>query len=249
MFSFWKKRFIRIIPTYWLVIIVSGIFKQISLGEIIWQMSCVGFWIGKPVYDWYVPSLLILYFMFPAFVALLHRWNIYKSAFTFCVLGIALTLCLVLIGKGTPILFFSRIPVFFIGCIFGYRLQKKEEYSTKAVRAMYILAIVFFAFELWLSYHFDSTFLRKTALHHLPFALITPGALIMMSSLFQRLDSYRFTKYVVTLLSFLGVISLEIYLCHMSLRIEPYFIFFFVAIGAAYILNQIMNRINVIWKR
>lgn len=125
-FAFYKKRVFRIIPTYYAIIILFAIIYQKEFSVACWQLSCLGFWIGKPYYDWYVPSLLAFYIVFPIFIRLSNKYNIYAAAALFIFIGLVGTIGLIWIGRGTIILFSSRVPVLFVGCIYGHMLKYKS---------------------------------------------------------------------------------------------------------------------------
>lgn len=241
-----KKRITKILPTYLLVIIITCLAHSRSLNDILWEISCVGFWIGKPYYDWYIPSLLILYLLFPLYVYCSHRKGIIKTTLLFIILGLLLTCVLIASWKGTPILFFSRIPIFFIGNLIGYLLSHRLEViniKKKYYVLIILTSIIIFFGELYLTMHLDAVFLRKSSLHHLPFALIIPGMLLLISYVFEKIKSFTIGTFFTTSLSFVGSISLETYLCHMSLRYDPFYIYIPIALIFAYILHLIMYTI------
>ena len=94
--NFYKRRFLRILPTYFLCIIVFGLTKSVPVTDLLWQMSCIGYWIHKPYYDWYVQSILLLYLVFPIFIKLARRYGIGKIVLFASILGLLPTLFLYL---------------------------------------------------------------------------------------------------------------------------------------------------------
>lgn len=240
--QFYWKRFYRIIPTYYLVILISSLVLHKTIIDTLWRLSCIGFWISKPYYDWYIPSLLLFYICFPIFIYLSHKYNIYKTAVLFIIVGLIGTIGLILIGRGTIILFISRIPILFVGCISGYYLKYVKQTIRKPVAwGGIMLSVIGICSEIVLTCHFDATFLRRTALHHLPFVLIVPGLCLSLSYFFEWISKIGCVNWFVMALTFIGTYSLEIYLAHMSLRGSPWFIYIILAIGSGFLLSRIVN--------
>lgn len=209
--EFCKKRLVRILPTYFVCILVFGLIQHLSINDMLWQFSCIGFWIGRPYYDWYIQAILILYLTFPLFLTISRKYGIEKIALIGCVIGLMATATLVYLWKGTPILFFARMPIFFIGCYYGYLLVNDK--VIKHPRVWIAMAIVGFITELLLTMTYDVEFLHKSALNTLPFILIVPGVSLLLSRLFDLIP-----VGVLKPFQYFGKMTLEIYLCHMSLR-------------------------------
>lgn len=238
--SFYKKRIIRIFPIYILVILFFGFFNEKPISEILSQLLIFGFFIpGISSYDWYIPSLLILYIIFPFFFNNFRKRPIiyFLTAILF---GLLITGVLIFLQKGTVILFFSRIPVFVLGCWFAYELLSKDRFKNWGENLVYI-SIIFLLGEMVLSYYFSPLYLRKTALSHLPFFLITPGLCLILGSLFEFFSHKKFTFYLLIGLGFIGNLSLEVYLIHMSLGYLPLIPALLITILASYFLSIGLN--------
>ena len=75
---FYKKRLFRIFPTYYFL----GIFASLSLfhDDILsyfFRYTTIGFWTGGIYWEWYIPSLIILYLLVPIFKLLLDKNILY----------------------------------------------------------------------------------------------------------------------------------------------------------------------------
>lgn len=240
LIDFYKKRFIRIFPSYWLIIVISSFLKGDSFGTILWKISSISFWIGKPAYDWYVPSILVIYIIFPLFLFTIQKKGFWSSVLIYLLGGVILTALLVFIGKGTIILFTSRIPVFYVGCIFGRLISDNKPITNVFLVSCIVLCIFIFVAECWLSLNFNAVFLRQTALHHIPFCLIIPGLCILLSYLFFYLSTIKYLSYINFFFSKIGKCSLEIYLVHMSLRFSPSFVYITLAIILGIVIHNIL---------
>lgn len=247
--EFLKKRILRIIPTYYIIIIFFGFILHKPIKEIIEQLLIFGFFfpmVKISSYDWYIPSLLVFYLMFPVF----YKYFIEsprKVTLLAILSGLLATLALVFIQKGTVILFFSRIPVFFIGAYFAYKILKKEQFSKLNTILIMALFVLFLLFELVVTYMYNSDFLRKTALSHLPFMFIAPGLCMLLSGLFEKIQINLFGKRLLEILMFLGGISLEIYLIHMAfyedMKHIPTVVALSITIVASYFLSILLKRL------
>lgn len=247
--EFLKKRILRIIPTYYIIIIFFGLILHKPISQIIEQLLIFGFFFPMfkiSSYDWYIPSLLVFYLVFPIY----YKYFVEapkKLTILAIISGILSTLALVYIQKGTVILFFSRIPIFFIGAYFAYMILKKERFSKIATILVIVLSVLSLVFELGITYIYDSNFLRKTALSHVPFMFITPGLCMLLSWLFDMIHANLLGRKFLTILTFLGGISLEIYLIHMSfyddLRYIPTVIALSITLIASYFLSILVKRV------
>lgn len=79
--NFYKKRLIRILPTYYIVLILMFIISGVSAGsldfnKLLQDVSFIGFFfpcLKWSYFLWYIPAIIFLYFLFP----LLFRWLSY----------------------------------------------------------------------------------------------------------------------------------------------------------------------------
>lgn len=237
LLSFYKRRFIKIIPLYLVCIIIFGVIRGVSLSDILWQLSCIGFWLGKPSYDWYVPSILLLYVAFPFFVKLSKRCGIGGCVISASVIGMLPTALFIFLGKGTWILFTARIPLFFTGCYAGYMLAMKKDILHP--RILTIGSICALVIELYLASKYDYDSMHRLGLYYLPQIIIVPGMCLLLSQLLDKISTKVLYPFDI-----LGTMTLEIYLVHMSLR----FIYpnskFLIPIFVAIILHIFMKHVT-----
>ena len=219
---FYKRRVIRLIPCYYIVILLVAWFSNnISFWGIVEQMSIIGFFIpGLSYYDWFVPSILFLYLITPWYHKYFYNKECIATALA-VLTGLVLTTILIVIQKGTIIQFFSRIPIFFIGFYIGYSLKENKK-ITKS-RSFIILLILLAMFSLvilaylTLENNNDCIFLRRNGITHLPWILITPGFCFCCAYLLSVLEKFKTTNWINVILVFIGGVSLEVYLIHMGI--------------------------------
>ena len=241
VFDFYKRRFIKILPTYYMCIIVFGLITGLSIVDLAWQMSCVGFWIGKSYYDWYVPSILLLYLIFPFFVMYAKKFGIGRMAVIASFIGMIPTVMFIYLMKGTPILFTARIPIFFIGCYAGYMLANKK--TIRYPILLIAVSIITFVSEIYIAGIYDYQFMHRTGLYYIPLMFVVPGACLLLSALLEFIPNKILVPF-----RWLGAMTLEIYLVHMSLRtIYPkskYLLPIIIAIILHYTVKYATNFIN-----
>ena len=121
---FWKRRLIRIFPTY----IIIGIATCLLTGydtvlKFFWNYSTIGFWANQEC-GWFVSSIVFLYFLFPFLY-----FTIFKSSQLKILIPIAVLLffficynCFVdrSIMDTNHFLLLYRIPIFIIGALLAH---------------------------------------------------------------------------------------------------------------------------------
>lgn len=238
--SFYKKRAVKIFPSFFICIIVFGIIRGISFADILWQLTCLGFWIGKPSYDWYVPSILLLYLAFPFFVRLSKRYGIQKCVGVASLIGLLPTVLFIYLGKGSWILFTARIPLFFMGCYTGYMLTQNRKNAYPGL--LMLISICALVAELVLASMYDYDSMHRMGFYYLPQILIVPGGCLLLASLLDKIP-----QKILAPFNILGSMTLEIYLVHMSMRIihpkSMFLIPILIAIVLHYSVKYMTNKI------
>ena len=252
---FYKKRFIRIFPTYFFAIIFFGLCNQLEITEILKSLLLVGFYIPTlrwNSFDWYIPALIILYIIFPLIYK--HIKGICKYFIFIFITNILLTFYIsdFLIKNElntSIILFLTRIPIFILGAIYAhYENDINKKIPTKTNIFLLIIGIVL----LYNINYFNDDNIKRYGLLFYPLILIVPSFLTIINKI-------PFQKYILlcSKLSFCGKYSLELYLIHWNLYnlrtylntndrtiISIYLILcFFISFPLARYLNIIVNKI------
>ena len=198
-FSFYKKRLFRIFPTYYLLGLIASIFLfHDNILTYLYRYTTLGFWIGSIYWEWYIPSLILLYLLAPFFKKMIER----KMYFTYLFLIIACLACsLFLIDKDiiNREHFFTlyRIPAFLFCIISAYWLE--NNYSTKHFYLLIIVGISIFIL-LYPNHHLVYNYKYFSLLFLLPTFIL---AFILLS---------KHMKCLNPIISEIGKSSLEIYL-------------------------------------
>ena len=199
LISFYKKRLFRIFPTYYLLgIIASIVLFHDDIYTYIIRYTTIGFWIGGIYWEWYIPSLILLYLFAPLVKKMFDRKMLYV------ILSLAV-ICLIfsyiLIDKDVidreHFFILYRIPAFLFGMACAYWLE--TNYSTIIFYFFLIAGIPLFIV-LYPNHHLVYNYKYFSLLFLLPLFLLV----------FILISKYlKFTNYIT---SEIGKSSLEIYL-------------------------------------
>jgi hypothetical protein len=210
------------------VIIVSGICYHKDFVDLLYEIFPLSWFLGKPYFDWYIPSALLLYLIFGIDCYIIkdnenkHKSLIYHVCCLILV-GILLVSVLTLIGKGTVMLFFARIPVFGIGILVALFYKHNviiNPYFIYLCDAILIISIIV-VYYLFNSY--TSLYLFRNGLKFLPFAIIVPYFSFFYCRTVALINSL--CPIIPQIIGYIGKATLYIYLVHMALPKEPIFIF------------------------
>lgn len=196
---FYKKRLLRIFPTYYLLgIIASFLLFSDNLSSYLFRYTTIGFWTGGVYWEWYIPSLVVLYLVSPLLKKLIDRYVYLAGGVALCTLGLACYL----VNKDQildrPHFFFLyRIPAFIFGMICANWV--KNDISSKYFFIILSLGLPFFVY-LFPLHHQIYRYKYYSLLFLLPCFIM----------LFILLSKY--IKVINTVISKVGKASLEIYL-------------------------------------
>ena len=258
--DFYKRRFIRIYPT-WLVVAGSFyIWKYLTGGKFSSSIiDLIGditinwdFWLHDELTFWYIPATLMLYLWAPFYMELIRRHPEYRW------LPVAMVMWCVAVQWVTPIhqavghieIFWSRVPIFFIGINMGEAIRQKQTMNKSAIGLVILLFIMSLAMCIWLEQMRHGKFpLFVERMLYIP---LTVTALLLMSRMLDKAP-----QRLLRVLSFVGGLSLEIYLIH-SQFILPYIakmhlgywltflLVILIAIPVSWLLQKIIGRLTKI---
>lgn len=210
-----KRRLVRVLPTYWLVVGIYGVALRLAgrttLKTVAWTISTLFYWFGKPHYfNWYVPALLGFYLLTPLTVALLRRVK-YPQIVTaltwaacFAVHQLMSAPALGEIKGG----FVMRLPVFVLGCVIGIWLAEERQLTRRGAALWCAVAALGLAMAL------------TPQLYYVPtgfwFSLICAPLCLAVAWLLERLPKGGLRRG----LREIGGASLEIYLVNVIFVLE-----------------------------
>lgn len=215
--DFYIRRIKRIFPYYLPLVLAYSLYmysiNYISGGVVFTNMLLLSFWFNLPgTFDWYIPSLLLLYLLAPLF---LHYFKKNKIIPTVLVLIFTLVTYFLFVDTKLNYLLiaFLRFPVFLGGIWVGYLI--KENKVTKLNALSVILLGVSFLVGIGLLFYFfeyHPEFRTRFSQTMLPFWLMTLPFCMFMAYFFSKLENYKYP-----ILTFFGTYSLLLYITHVKI--------------------------------
>lgn len=210
--EFYWKRLVRIVPVWFLVNLyiqldnVGFQVQHINLLEFFKQMTGFSFWIDGNLYFWYIPAQLAFYLITPLFMYFYRKDK--KNAYAvFGIAWIILLLVSILLHDAKYFIFLFRWPVYFLGIGIGELSYKQRSISKRQITALMFLMLAGFVLV---------DFIRKNNGHgmirydfkYFAYVVIVIPFVFGLSWILSKI------KWRKSVLSFLGGITLEIYLLH-----------------------------------
>lgn len=122
--TFYRRRLIRIMPVYIVVVGITSLIWGDTWQAFLYKVTTIGYWTGDGCYDWYVPTLVALYLIYPLFHALIHK-SAYGIWFGLAVV-VALWTLFFCLPHGVDYQMLMRVPVFFLGAVIAKVLINNE---------------------------------------------------------------------------------------------------------------------------
>ena len=253
---FFIRRYLRIYPT-WLIIACLFYIPTFQGGST-WNWIYLfgeitinwGFWLHDELNFWYIPATMMLYLFAPAYMELLRRHPIYRW------LPVVMIMWCILVQYVTPIhqavghleIFWSRVPIFFIGINMGEMVRQKQTLDGTSIWMIWLMFLMTLLASIFLEQEKHGMF--PLFLERMLYIPLTITSILLLNRIFRRTPGW-FNKGFM----FVGALSLECYLLHIHFvlkYIEPYHLgywpTFFICIGitlpAAWILSKIAGWIS-----
>lgn len=253
---FFIRRYLRIYPT-WLIIACLFYIPSFQGGST-WNWIYLfgeitinwGFWLHDELNFWYIPATMMLYLFAPAYMELIKRHPIYRW------LPVVMIMWCILVQYVTPIhqavghleIFWSRVPIFFIGINMGEMVRQKQTLDGASIWMIWLMFLMTLLASIFLEQEKHGMF--PLFLERMLYIPLTITSILLLNRIFRRTPSWFNRGFM-----FVGALSLECYLLHIHFvlkYIEPYHLgywpTFFICIGitlpAAWILSKIAGWIS-----
>lgn len=225
---FYRRRLLRIVPTW--IVVATAFYMPDYLGARRFSRSLVDligditinwdFWLHDELTFWYVPAIMALYLVAPWYMRLVQSRPVYRW------LPLLMVIWCVMVQWVLPIhhavghieIFWSRVPIFFIGINFGEMVRTRRHLPGEAVWLLLITFLMTFGTCLYLEQvrhgHFP---LFVERMLYIPFTVCT---VLVMNRIFRRMP-----QWVNSSFRFVGALSLEAYLIHIHfvlVYVQPY---------------------------
>ena len=238
LFEFYKRRLLRVVPTYWTWMLLNGflsiiVFKNFKIRGFVADFFGIGFLSSKSYNNWFVPAIILCYIAFPITISFLLRkgeryWankNLFLMIAFASLPSIGILPILVFLNKYQLLIFAVRLPNFILGILIGLAYFKRRDHTLKNLNissSLFVLLIILGLIPLYLTLAFNTmVFNYRYGLLWYPFILLGfPLCLVLTNGMSWLENSFPETNIVVTIkrfLRFCGTYSLEIYLVHSSL--------------------------------
>lgn len=210
---FWRKRLVRIFPTYLFFVIAFLLLQhKLTFLNFLLYGSTLGFWFtSSAFFEWYVPSLVLLYLISPLFIRLVSF-----NTYVYALVTALLTLLAIILWNTWQLpkfqmMCYSRIPIFMLGIYIGHISKHQNYQGIFNYKVIWIVtAIIGIAFIYFCYANYKDPQLWASALYWLPFIIIIPGLIIVSGYLLN----YQI-GVINSTLKYFGKISYELYLTHI----------------------------------
>ena len=225
---FYRRRLLRIVPTW--IVVATAFYLPDYLGARRFSHSIVDligditinwdFWLHDELTFWYVPAIMALYLVAPWYMRLVQSRSVYRW------LPLLMVIWCVMVQWVLPIhhavghieIFWSRVPIFFIGINFGEMVRTRRQLSSDAVWLLLVTFLMTFGTCLYLEQVRHGQFpLFVERMFYIPFTVCT---VLVMNRIFRRTP-----QWVNSSFRFVGALSLEAYLIHIHfvlVYVQPY---------------------------
>ena len=208
--TYFRNRFVRILPLWLLVLVIIHIagvlvaarmpeldfvYPKTFLDSIYWYTG-LGFFLNTCCYEWYIPSLLLLYLISP-YIYRCSRYTLY----------VLIPMCAIIyvlnhfFGFQHLDILLERLSVFCLGFLYY-----KENKAGKLIRFLYAEFIIILMIFPLVYYRFCSSTIL--------FGMLLPVILMLVANIL----SLKYIKIITFGLAFVGGVSLELYLIHLYRR-------------------------------
>lgn len=221
--EYYSRRFIKIIPTYVLVILCYAVFsvwivKDVSLSQFWHAYNLITFWTEGVLREWYVAAILALYVTSPLFFYLADRnRSVYKVLMA---LAVCIPYVLILIDLPVNLLiineiFICRVPAFMFGILIASWGQMESAHRDSKLGWSILLLVLIIS--VW-AIIYNSQIACKTILLRM---LFTPMCIVFFVLTSAAMDKVRYKGHM---LAWLGGLTLEIYLLHEKMLGISYYV-------------------------
>ena len=256
---FYMNRALRIYPA-WLIIAgyfyvsnyinlpVKNATNTIDLiGDILINWD---FWLHDELTFWYVPATMMLYLFAPFYMELIRRHPIFRWLVVVPLMWCIITQYVTPVHQavGHIEIFWSRVPVFFLGINCAEAVRQKQQIDKQA----WWMIIGMFALSLWACVWLEQMRHGKFPLYteRMLYIVLAITTIMIMTSVFDTLSNKL--GAINKFFSFVGGISLEIYLLHTQFvlnRLTPlhlgywltFLLTFAISVPIAWVISKICS--------
>ena len=182
------------------------------LGDITFNWD---FWLHDELTFWYIPATMMLYVLTPAYIKLISKYPVYRW------LPVAMIMWCVIVQWVTPIhdavghleIFWSRMPIYFIGVNIGEAVMKRKILDGSTM----ILILIIFTMALSTSIYLEQVKHGKFPLfiERMLYIPLTVTSILLIVHLLQHSQ-----EWIRRIFRTVGALSLEAYLIHQHFVLD-----------------------------
>lgn len=215
VFTFYKRRLLRVFIPFLVIAVAMAIVQDWSLATWAGNLFGVNFY-TKSIYSflWFGPAIFTIYLLFPLYYYFFAKAPS-KYQFT---LGALLVWMALSIGASDIMRedlygFTNRIPVFLVGVLAGWIVQEQEVIFTKLTWGLCGLMFLAGLYLAHMTGNEDYFLLVPISNCCVPNFLLATSGSFLLAKLFQLIDIHLrlFGKGVLKFFGFFGTLSLELY--------------------------------------
>ena len=219
---FFLRRLLRIYPAWFIIAclyyipdylcpnLVGHSGQSTSIIDLIGDITINwDFWLHDELTFWYIPAIICLYLVSPFYMNLIIKHPIYRW------LPVMMIMWCILVQYVTPIhnilghleIFWSRIPIFFIGINTAAAVKRKETMDGASIWMIWLMFIMALAASIFLEQEKHGLF--PLFLERMLYIPLTITTILLLNRVFRRTP-----KSINKAFKFIGALSLEAYLIH-----------------------------------
>lgn len=218
---FYFRRLVRIYPA-WLIIACLYYIPHIKVTDAASLIDLIGeitinwnFWLHDELNFWYIPAIMALYIVAPPYMTLIERHPVYRW------LPVVMIMWCILVQWVTPIhqavghleIFWSRVPIFFIGINMGEMVRQKRTIDGQGIWMVWIMFLMTFASCYFLEQVRHGQFpLFVERMLYIP---LTITSILLLNRVLRRIPAF-----INSALAWVGSLSLECYLIHIHFVLD-----------------------------
>jgi putative acyltransferase len=220
--QFYLRRFLRIYPTWFLIACLYYIPDYLKLeltghrGQSTNIIDLIGditinwnFWLHDELTFWYIPAIMFFYLVSPFYMRLIIKHPTYRW------LPVLMIMWCIIVQYVTPThevvghleIFWSRVPIFFLGINIAAAVKRKETIEGSSIWMIGITFVMTLASCIFLEQVKHGQF--PLFLERMLYIPLTITAIILLTYVFSYMP-----KHINKTLTLFGTLSLELYLIH-----------------------------------
>lgn len=260
---FFTRRYLRIYPTWLLVASLyyvprflqgaKGTKEMIDLaGDVLVNWD---FWLHDELTFWYIPATMMLYLFAPAYVKLVSRHPVYRW------LPVLMMVWCVAVQWVVPLhnavghieIFWSRVPIFFIGINCGAMVKQGQSLSAQSVSLLVAAVVLSLGVDIYLEQTRHGLF--PLFIGRMLYIPATFSLVLLLSNWLTAVP-----QAIKRALQLVGMVSLEMYLLHVHfvlVRVQSmqwgywgtFLACFAITLPLAWLLNKGMEKLTKRFER